>query len=269
VVLVRMSDSVLCAGFVSCLLLGACGSDTSSRGTPIVPAQSSTLADATTTGVTPDVPLTIGSSATTSAVDTSLTAANSSSTAATMSASTSAAPTITRGRYRWQGMVWGTAESDDAKACFGPILASNPPAGCDGWPLREFDWATAPYYQLRSRDNSGPAIRTSTAELVGTFDGSAFLLTEPPRPVAQPLAPLPCEAVTGAPGNTTRQQAVTALNSEPARRAGVWLQSNDAIAMIPEAGKIDLLVVDELTRTWIHEHLLGMSVEVCPVLRPA
>jgi hypothetical protein len=101
-------------------------------------------------------------------------------------------------RYRVSVMVLETP-TQPPTACLGAILASDPPAGCDGIALERWDWAAvADVTEARGH-------RYAMAEITGTTDGVTFRLTEPPAPPdsskgparASWRPPVPCDEPAG------------------------------------------------------------------------
>jgi hypothetical protein len=110
-----------------------------------------------------------------------------------------------------------------ATLCLGEILASDPPAGCTGVPVVGWDWDAVPGATERS------GVRQADVTVVGTTDGTAFTLTEPPIGVtasdgAGPSYPeTPCAQPAGGwavvdPGRITTadwEAVITAANAAP------------------------------------------------------
>jgi hypothetical protein len=62
--------------------------------------------------------------------------------------------------------------------CLSGILTSDPPQ-CGGTPIANWDWSAAP-----SKHERGGVTWTDAVRVVGTYDGTRFTLTQPPRAAA-------------------------------------------------------------------------------------
>jgi hypothetical protein len=126
-------------------------------------------------------------------------------------------------RYRVGALVLETP-IQPTTLCIGPILASDPPAGCTGLPIDGWDWSTAP----GATDQSG--IRQAHVEVTGTTDGTRFRQTEPPTVLGTPVAPDPSDQATPCP-TPPGGWAVT----DPSRvTTADWQATIEAVAAQPD-----------------------------------
>lgn len=80
-----------------------------------------------------------------------------------------------------QGLVL-QVDDDPPVLCLAPYIETYPPQ-CDGPLLLGLDWEEMPPYSLSQ------GIRWGQAQVVGTFDGATFTLTQPPGPPSLPVEP--------------------------------------------------------------------------------
>ena len=206
-------------------------------------------------------------------------AASTTSTAATTT--TEEAVSVSSKRYSWTGLVWGETTNSDAKACFGSILMSSPPAGCTGWPLKGFDWATTPglddYAKLGL---SSSQIRTATVTIIGHLEPTAFVVDQ--LPVAVPASSYPiaqhCETIQPTSDVFVSLPEIVGILAAGQAAQKVWNTST-----APESGNITLagedtdpshpvelvlLIDDAQAQAWVARNITGREVHLCGLLTP-
>jgi hypothetical protein len=133
----------------------------------------------------------------------------------------------------------------DLTLCGGVVLTSLPPAGCGGPKVRNLDPMTV---SGAERFPNG-TITTPSVRLVGTWDGDALTVTEPPVP-AQPTSRAPetipgpsCpEPAGGWPFDRVSQEGWSRVQEYAARQpdAGVpRVDSSQRILTVPFTGELD------------------------------
>jgi len=116
------------------------------------------------------------------------------------------------------------------------VLLSDPPAGCGGVEVRG---VADPMRLPGARRLSNGVIQTDTVRLVGTWDGYALNLTEPPLRATPPLASRRPVAAPATPQALAAQQRLVADMRELRRQGVLVMQcapNGDAVsALVPVA----------------------------------
>lgn len=168
------------------------------------------------------------------------------------------------GPWTWTGLL--IQEPDDvARACFGEIKESDPPHCPTGMPIADFDLG-----DIAWAERFGPGRQTlAYARIVGRPTANGFVLEGPITRASGPLDPVPCERIDRRDSADTPspQPAFDALQSSPARDAGVWF--TDGGTRGTERLDIFVLVLDDPVRTWFdaRPEFDGFELEICPQMR--
>lgn len=175
------------------------------------------------------------------------------------------------GRWLFSGLVLERADDNRGPiACFGGVAASDPPSACGGWPIRGWDWATAP--QARNQAN----VRTSSAVLTGHVEGDQFVLDEAPaeRP-ATDNATFACSLIGNTDEPAIDQATVNARFDTPAARAAGLYPTTPHSFRVSFAGDpavsgwlgLTVLADTPEVRSFLLKDLQDLRTQICSVLR--
>ncbi len=175
--------------------------------------------------------------------------------------------------WLWDGLVLG--RGDEATACFGPISASDPPAGCWGWPLRGWRWADAPdVYEFTGGLLPAEPVRQAFVRLHLRIDGDALLVIGSALPGDATTTRQPCVIVGDRDPAPIEASALAALvTSDEARVAGFYVDNLSTPipwydAAPPASFGAGVLIDTPAVRAWVLDAFAGSRVRLCPALRP-
>lgn len=175
------------------------------------------------------------------------------------------------GEWVWDGLVLG--RGDEAVACFGPVALSLPPAGCGGWPVRGWDWATTPGVSVLGV-LSGEPVREAVVHLTVRVDGDELVLTRPIVGGSDSQSRAPCATIGDRDPQPEEWSNVEALlRSDGAKAAGVYPDNISVtlggFVLDPPARLSVSLLVDTLSvRAWLLDAFGRSMVEFCAALQP-